>query len=70
MEWTSRYLCDLDYSVTGNAFKFEDIGALNSVKQAVFIVVVALLLPAELVVNSLKPYTVKLVNKTTYGKPT
>ena len=61
---------DLDYSVTGNTFKFEDIGALNSVKQAVFIVSGSTASASELVINSLKPYMpVKLVGQTTYGKP-
>jgi len=61
---------DLDYSVTGNTFKFTSDGALNSVKQVVFIVSGNTASASELVINSLKPYMpVKLVGATTYGKP-
>jgi carboxyl-terminal processing protease len=61
---------DLDYSIAGNTFKFEDVGTLNSVKQAVFIVSGSTASASELVINSLKPHMpVKLVGQTTYGKP-
>ncbi|SDE97167.1 S41 family peptidase [Chitinophaga filiformis] len=61
---------DLDYSVSGNTFKFTSDGSLNSVKQVVFIVSGNTASASELVINSLKPYMpVKLVGATTYGKP-
>nr|WP_236059898.1 S41 family peptidase [Chitinophaga rhizophila] len=61
---------DLDYSVAGNTFKFEDVGTLNTVKQVVFLVSNSTASASELVINSLKPHLpVKLVGQTTYGKP-
>lgn len=61
---------DLDYSVAGNTFKFTSDGALNTVKQAVFIVSGSTASASELVINSLKPHMpVKLVGQNTYGKP-
>ncbi|QHS60936.1 PDZ domain-containing protein [Chitinophaga agri] len=61
---------DLDYTVAGNTFKFEDVGTLNTVKQVVFIVSGSTASASELVINSLKPYMpVKLVGSITYGKP-
>lgn len=61
---------DLDYTVAGNTFKFTSDGALNSIKQVVFIVSGSTASASELVINSLKPYLpVKLVGANTYGKP-
>lgn len=61
---------DLDYTVAGNTFKFGDVGALNTVKQAVFIVSNSTASASELVINSLRPYMpVRLVGQQTYGKP-
>lgn len=66
---TATY-ADLDYSVSGNTYKFSKVGSLNSVKQVVFIVSGNTASASELVINSLKPYlTVKLVGSQTYGKP-
>jgi carboxyl-terminal processing protease len=61
---------DLDFSIAGNTFKFTSDGALNSVKQVVFIVSGSTASASELVINSLKPHMpVKLVGSNTYGKP-
>ncbi len=61
---------DLDYTIAGNTFKFTSDGALNSVKQVVFIVSGSTASASELVINSLKPHMpVKLVGENTYGKP-
>ncbi|WP_343670385.1 S41 family peptidase [Chitinophaga sp.] len=66
---TATY-ADLDYSVSGNTYKFSKAGSLNGVKQVVFIVSGNTASASELVINSLKPYlTVKLVGSQTYGKP-
>ncbi len=60
----------LDYSINGNTKYFAKLGALNSVKNIVFIVSGSTASASELVINSLKPHVnVKLVGKTTYGKP-
>jgi len=61
---------DVDYSVAGNTYNFQKQGALNSVKNVVFIVTENTASASELVINVLKPYVnVKLVGSTSYGKP-
>lgn len=61
---------DLDYSVSGNTYKFSNSGSLEGVKQVVFIVSGSTASASELVINSLKAYLpVKLVGQQTYGKP-
>jgi carboxyl-terminal processing protease len=61
---------DYDYSPAGNTATFTKAGALNSVKNIVFLVSSSTASASELVINSLKPHmTVKLVGDTTYGKP-
>ena len=61
---------DVDYSVKANTNYFQKVGALNSVKNVVFIVSSGTASASELVINSLKPYLpVTIVGSTTYGKP-
>jgi carboxyl-terminal processing protease len=61
---------DVDYSVGKNTYKFTKQGALETVKQVVFIVTGNTASASELTINSLKPYMpVKLVGQQTYGKP-
>lgn len=61
---------DVDYSVSGNTYKFQKEGTLQTVKQVIFIVGGGTASASELVINSLKPYLpVKLVGQQTYGKP-
>jgi C-terminal processing protease CtpA/Prc len=61
---------DIDYSVSGNTYKFAKQGTLQGIKQVVFIVGGGTASASELAINSLKPYLpVKLVGQQTYGKP-
>nr|WP_121271533.1 S41 family peptidase [Pedobacter schmidteae] len=61
---------DVDYTVAKNTYNFSKFGALNGVTDVVFLVSRNTASASELVINSLKPkMNVKLVGKTTYGKP-
>jgi carboxyl-terminal processing protease len=61
---------DVDYSEAGNTYTFQKEGALNAVKKVVFIVTGNTASASELLINNLKPHMdVKLVGKTSYGKP-
>jgi C-terminal processing protease CtpA/Prc len=61
---------DVDYSVAKNTTNFAKKGALGNVRNIVFIISGNTASASELVINSLKPHmTVKLVGKTSYGKP-
>lgn len=61
---------DVDYTISGNTYKFAKKGTLQTVKQVVFIVGGGTASASELTINSLKPYMpVKLVGQQTYGKP-
>jgi C-terminal processing protease CtpA/Prc len=61
---------DVNYTVAGNTYSFSKQGSLNQVSNIVFIVSGSTASASELVINSLKPHVnVKLVGKTTYGKP-
>jgi len=61
---------DVDYSVAANTVNFSKKGGLSGVTNIVFLVSGNTASASELVINSLKPVmTVKLVGKTTYGKP-
>ena len=61
---------DVDYSVTKNTYNFSKFGNLTGVTNIVFLVSRNTASASELVINSLKPkMNVKLVGKTTYGKP-
>jgi hypothetical protein len=61
---------DVDYTISGNTYRFKKSGTLQTVKQVVFIVGGGTASASELTINSLKPYLpVKLVGQQTYGKP-
>lgn len=61
---------DIDFSLSGNTYKFSKKGSLNNINKVVFIVTGNTASASELVINSLKPYmTIKLVGSKTYGKP-
>ncbi|WP_207532147.1 S41 family peptidase [Desertivirga arenae] len=61
---------DVDYSISGNTYKFSKNGSLDNIKTVCFIVSGNTASASELTINSLKPYlTVKLIGSTTYGKP-
>lgn len=61
---------DVDYTVARNTYNFAKFGNLTGVTNIVFLVTRNTASASELVINSLKPkMSVKLVGKTTYGKP-
>jgi carboxyl-terminal processing protease len=61
---------DVDFSLEENTVNFNKKGALTGVTNVVFLVTGNTASASELVINNLKPVmTVKLVGKTTYGKP-
>jgi len=61
---------DVDYSVSGNTYKFSKKGSLENLGTVCFIVSGSTASASELTLNALKPYMkVKLVGSTTYGKP-
>jgi hypothetical protein len=61
---------DVDYSVSGNTYRFSKKGSLSGIKSIVFIVSGRTASASELLINCFKPYIdVKLVGSTTYGKP-
>jgi carboxyl-terminal processing protease len=61
---------DVSYSIEDNTAVFNKKGGLSGVKNVVFIVSGGTASASELTINSLKPVVnVKLVGKTTYGKP-
>jgi carboxyl-terminal processing protease len=61
---------DVDYSLEENTVNFSKKGNVNGVTNVVFLVTGNTASASELVINSLKPVmTVKLVGRTTYGKP-
>ena len=63
-------LADVDYTESGNTYKFNKKGSLQSI-QAVYIIVSGQTASAsELLISCLKPYFhVKLIGEKTYGKP-
>lgn len=64
-------LNDVDWTDEGNRFNFSKKGQLTGVKNIVFLVSGNTASASELLINSIKPHvqSVKLVGKTTYGKP-
>jgi carboxyl-terminal processing protease len=61
---------DVSYATEDNTAVFNKKGALNGVKNVVFIVTGGTASASELTINCLKPVVnVKLVGQTTYGKP-
>lgn len=64
-------LDDVDYSDAGNIYNFEKKGALNGVKNIVFLVSGNTASASEMLINCIKPHvqSVKLIGEKTYGKP-
>lgn len=63
-------MADVDYSESGNTYKFNKKGSLETVKDIYFIVSGHTASASELLISCLKPYfNVKLVGEKTYGKP-
>lgn len=61
---------DIDYSISGNTYRFSKKSGLAGIKSIVFIVSGQTASASELLINCFKPYIdVKLVGSTTYGKP-
>ena len=61
---------DVSYSLDSNTVNFSKKGNLTNVTKVVFVVSGNTASASELVINNLKPVmTVKLVGRTTYGKP-
>lgn len=61
---------DVSYSVANNTQMFSKKGALNTIRNVVFLVSGNTASASELVINSLKPHVnVTLIGETTYGKP-
>ena len=61
---------DINYSVSGNTYRFSKKSGLSGIKSIVFIVSGQTASASELLINCFKPYAdVKLVGSTTYGKP-
>ncbi|GAB3429353.1 S41 family peptidase [Niabella aquatica] len=66
---TATY-ADVDFSVSGNTYRFSKKGALTGIQRIVFIVSGITASAGELLINCFKPYVdVKLVGSDTYGKP-
>ncbi len=63
-------MADVDFTESGNTYRFSKKGTLESVKNVYFIVSGNTASASELLINCLKPYfPVKLVGSRTYGKP-
>lgn len=63
-------MADVDFSETGNTYKFSKKGKVETIKNVYFIVTGSTASASELLINCLKPYlNVKLVGSKTYGKP-
>lgn len=61
---------DLDYSESGNTYKFYKKGSLDNIENICFIVGEGTASASELVINALKPYVnVTVIGQKTYGKP-
>jgi Peptidase family S41 len=63
-------MADVDYTITGNTYKFNKKGSLQTVKSIYFIVSGNTASASEMLISCLKPYfDVKLIGEKTYGKP-
>ena len=63
-------LADVDYTETGNTYKFDKKGTLESIQEIYIIVSGQTASASELLISCLKPYfNVKLIGERTYGKP-
>ncbi len=63
-------LADVDYTETGNTYKFNKKGSLETIQDIYIIVSGQTASASELLISCLKPYfNVKLIGEKTYGKP-
>ena len=63
-------MADVDYSESGNTYRFNKKGNLTSIEEVYFIVSGKTASASELLISCLKPYLyVKLIGEKTYGKP-
>ncbi|SDH32625.1 Peptidase family S41 [Pedobacter terrae] len=63
-------LADVDYTESGNTYKFNKKGNLESIQDVYIIVSTRTASASELLISCLKPYfNVKLIGEKTYGKP-
>ncbi|MES3017870.1 MAG: S41 family peptidase [Bacteroidota bacterium] len=61
---------DYSYKEQDNSYNFQKAGSLNSIQKVVFIISGNTASASEMLINNLRPYMdVKLVGKTSYGKP-
>ncbi len=61
---------DYSYREQDNSYNFKKAGSLNSIQKVVFIISGNTASASEMLINNLRPYMdVKLVGKTSYGKP-
>lgn len=61
---------DYSYREQDNSYNFQKAGTLNSIQKVVFIISGNTASASEMLINNLRPYMdVKLVGKTSYGKP-
>lgn len=61
---------DYSYKEADNSYNFQKSGNLNSIQKVVFIISGNTASASEMLINNLRPYMdVKLVGKTSYGKP-
>ncbi|WP_431293146.1 S41 family peptidase [Pedobacter sp. P26] len=63
-------LADVDYTESGNTYKFNKKGSLESIQDVYIIVSGQTASASELLISCLKPYfNLKLIGENTYGKP-
>lgn len=63
-------LADVDYTESGNTYKFSKKGSLQSIQEVYIIVSGQTASASELLISCLKPYfNVRLIGEKTYGKP-
>ena len=61
---------DYSYKEEANSYNFKKAGNLNSIQKVVFIISGSTASASEMLINNLRPFMdVKLVGKTSYGKP-
>jgi hypothetical protein len=61
---------DYSYKEEDNSYNFQKAGSLNSIQKVVFLISGNTASASEMLINNLRPYMdVKLVGKTSYGKP-
>nr|WP_199081371.1 S41 family peptidase [Pedobacter sp. ASV19] len=61
---------DVDFSVTGNTYRFNKAGSLQGIQNIYFLIGNKTASASEMLINILKPYfKVRLIGSQTYGKP-